>query len=140
MRRALAIGLLCGGLGACAIPSPFPVPVIPGNPGDLAADRRACNASYPPQVGNYLAHAQCVNAAVDRDAIPFSRHPDIVQLQEQLRLKYSAMIDRGVITPQAGEHKMAEADAIVNQAIRDRDYGRVATANHRVDRLHAMLQ
>ena len=140
MRRALAIGLLCSGLAACAIPSPWTIPKFPDWPVDLAADRKACDQNYPPQVGNYLAHAQCVNAAVERDAIPFSRHPDIVRLQEQLRLKYSAMIDRGALTPQAGQRKMAEADAIVNQAMRDRDYGRVATANHRVNRLQALLQ
>jgi hypothetical protein len=140
MRALLAISLLCGGLTACAIPSPFAIPVIPGAPGDLAADRKACDQSYPAAPGNYLPHAQCVNAAVERDAIPYSRHPDLVRLQEQLRLKYSGMIDRGALSPQAGARKMAEADEIVNAAIRDSDYGRVAAAGHRRDRLEEMLQ
>lgn len=91
MRQKLAIGLLCVGLASCAMPMP--------PPGDLSADRRACNNAYPPRVGNYLPHAECVNAAVERDAIPFARYPDLVRLQEQLRRKYSAQIDGGVLIP-----------------------------------------
>ena len=134
MRRALAIGLLCGGLAACA------VPVIPATPGNLSADRQACNEAYPPHVGNYLPHADCVNQAVERDAIPFARYPDLVRLQERLRTKYSAMIDRRALSPREGEHKMVEADEMVTAAMRDRDTGRREVADHRVDRLQAMLQ
>ena len=86
MRRSVAIGLLCAGLAGCAVPSPFPVPGLGAPPGDLSADRAVCNKQYPPRVGNYLPHAQCVNAAVERDAIPLARHPDLVRLQEQARL------------------------------------------------------
>lgn len=139
MRRALAVGFLCGGLAACSVPSPWTIPVIPGAPGDLAADRAACTKSFPPQPGNYLPHAQCLNAAIERDAIPYSRHPDIVRLQEQLRVKYSTLVDRGAISPQEGQRKMAAADELVNAAIRDRDMGRLAAADHRVNRLQAML-
>jgi hypothetical protein len=140
MRRILAIGLLCGGLAACAVPSPFEIPTLPNPPGNLTADRQACNKTYPPRLGNYLPHAQCVNAAVERDAIPFARYPDIVRLQEQLRLKYSAQIDQQVIAPREGERKMATADELVNAAIRDRDTGRREVAEHRVDALQSMLQ
>jgi hypothetical protein len=140
MRRGLAVGLLCSGLAACSVPSPFAVPTLPNPPGDLSADRQACNQQYPPRRGNYLPHAQCVNAAVERDAIPFARYPDIVRLQEQLRLKYSAQIDQQVISPREGERKMATADELVNGAIRDRDTGRQEVADHRVARLQAMLQ
>lgn len=140
MRQALAIGLLCSGLAACSIPSPFAVPAIPDLPGNLAADRRACDHSYPAHPGGYVAHAQCVNAAVERDAIPYSRYPDLVRLQEQLRLKYSMQIDRGAISPREGGRRMAEADQLVNAATRERDRGRHTVADHRVDRLQAMLQ
>jgi len=140
MRRGLAVGLLCSGLAACSVPSPFAVPSLPNPPGDLSADRQACNQQYPPRLGNYLPHAQCVNAAVERDAIPLARYPDIVRLQEQLRLKYSAQIDQQVISPRDGERKMAAADELVNAAIRDRDTGRQGVADHRVARLQAMLQ
>jgi hypothetical protein len=136
MRWTLAVGLLCGGLAACAGP---PGPTL-APPGDLAADRKACNEAYPPRVGNYLPHAQCVNAAVERDAIPFAHYPDLVHLQEQLRVKYSAQIDERAISPREGERKMTEADELVNAAIRDRDTGRREVADHRVDRLQAMLQ
>ena len=140
MRRWLTIGLVCGALGACAAPSPFAVPPLPGPPGNLAADRASCNREYPQHIGNYLAHAQCVNAAVERDAIPFARYPDLVRLQEGLRIKYSSLIDQRVLSPRAGERKMAEADELVNAAIHDRNVGRHQVADRRVDRLQAMLE
>jgi hypothetical protein len=136
MRRSVAVMLLCGGLGACAMPGG---PAL-GPPGDLSADRQACNKAYPPHVGNYLPHAQCVNEAVERDAIPFAHYPDLVRLQEQLRVKYSAQIDRRALSPREGERKMIEADELVNAAIHDRDTGRREVADHRVDRLQTMLQ
>jgi hypothetical protein len=140
MRRLLTIGLVCGALTASAVPSPFAVPTLPGPPGDLAADRAACAKQYPRQIGNYLAHAQCVNAAVERDAIPFARYPDLVRLQERLRVKYSGLIDQRVLSVREGERKMAEADELVNAAIRDRDRGRQEVADRRLDRLQAMLE
>lgn len=142
MRRGLAIAMMCGGLAACSLPSPFEplVPVVPDVPGNLATDRRACDHAYPPHPGGYVAHAQCVNAAVERDAIPYARYPDLVRMQEQLRLKYSAQIDRGAISPHDGERKMAEADALVDSATRERDRGRPMVADRRVDRLQTLLQ
>ena len=134
MRQSLAIAVMCVSLAACA------VPLFPSPPGDLAADRRACDQSYPRGVGSYLPHAQCVNAAIERDAIPFARYPDLVRLQEQLRVKYSAQIDRGALSPRDGERRMAEADQLVTATTHDRDVGRDAVADHRVDRLEAMLQ
>ena len=113
---------------------------FPTRPAALAADRKACNQQFPPQVGNYAAHAQCVNAAVERDAVPYSRHADVIRLQEQLRIKYSALIDRGALSPQEGARRMADADATAAAAMHDRDLGRMASAGHRVDRLQAMLQ
>lgn len=140
MRRLLTIGAVCGALTACSVPSPFAVPTLPGPPGDLAVDRAACTTQYPQQIGNYLAHAQCVNAAVERDAIPFARYPDIVHLQERLRIKYSGLIDQRALSAREGERRMAEADDLVNAAIRDRDRGRQEVAVRRVDRLQAMLE
>jgi hypothetical protein len=140
MRQLVAIGLLCGGLAACAVPPPFGVPGLGTAPGDLTADRRACNENYPPRIGNYLPHAQCVNAAVERDAIPYSRYPDLVRMQEQLRVKYSAQIDRGAISPREGERLMTQADELVNAAIHDRDVGRDEVSDHRVAAIQAMLQ
>jgi hypothetical protein len=145
MRRALALrllsgGLLCAAVAGCSIPSPFAPGPLPNEPGNLAVDRRVCAQSVPLAPGNYLARAQCINAAVERDAIPFARYPDLVRMQEQARLKYSAMIDRGQISPREGERKMAEADALVDGATQDRDRGNRRTAAHRVDRLQALLQ
>ena len=140
MRRSLAVMLLCVGVAGCAVPSPFPVPNLGAPPGDLTADRQACNKAYPPHIGNYLPHAQCVNEAVERDAIPFARHPDLMRMQEQLRVKYSALIDRGALSPREGEHKMIQADELVNAAMRDRDTGRREVADRRVDRLQTLLQ
>lgn len=140
MRRLLTIGLMCGALAACEVPSPFAVPTLPTPPGNLVADREACNRQFPPHVGDYLPHAQCVNAAVERDAIPFARYPDLVRLQEQLRIKYSGLIDQRAVSPREGERKMTEADDLVNAAIRDRDRGRREVADHRLMRLQAMLE
>jgi hypothetical protein len=140
MRRIVAMAIMCGGLAGCAVPSPFAVPNLGSPPGDLTADRRACNKQFPERIGNYLPHAECVNAAVERDAIPTSRHPDLVRLQEQLRVKYSGDIDRGVLSAREGQRKMAEADELVTAAMRDRDTGRREVAAHRVTRLQAMLQ
>jgi hypothetical protein len=140
MRRLLTIGLVCSALAACEVPSPFAPPVLPGPPGDLSADRASCTKQYPQHIGNYLAHAQCVNAAVERDAIPFARYPDLVRLQERLRAKYSGLIDQRVLSAREGERKMAEADELVNAAIHDRDVGRRDVAERRLDRLQAMLE
>ncbi|HTZ38434.1 MAG TPA: hypothetical protein VMB84_20585 [Stellaceae bacterium] len=142
MRQTWAIGVLCAGLAACSVPSPFDykVPSIPAGPGNLVADRKACNEMYPPRLGSYAAHAGCVNAAIERDAIPFARYPDLVRLQERLRLKYSADIDRRALSPREGERRMADADALVEAAMRDRDTGRNGVAQHRVDRLEALLE
>ena len=48
---------------------------------------RLAQEQYPQQIGNYLAHARCVNVAVERDVSPFARYPNIVHLQERLRVK-----------------------------------------------------
>ena len=144
MRRSMAVMLICGALAACQAPSPFQykVPDLAAlsPPGNLDADRAACNKQFPPRLGNYLPHAECVNAAVERDAIPLSRHPDLVRLQERLRVKYSGDIDRGVLSPREGQRRMAEADELVNAAMRDRDNGRREVADRRVDRLQSLLQ
>lgn len=140
MRRLLTIALACGALAACEVPTPFGVPSLPGPPGNLAADRAACTREYPQHLGNFVPHAQCVNAAVERDAVPFARYPDLVRLQEQLRVKYSALIDQRVLSPRDGERKMAEADELVSAAMRDRDTGRREVAQRRLDRLQAMLE
>jgi hypothetical protein len=144
MRRAVTILLLCGALAGCELPSPFQYKVpnlaAVAPPGNLADDRATCNKQYPQHIGNYLAHAQCVNAAVERDAVPFARYPDLVKLQEQLRIKYSTLIDERALSPREGERKMTEADELVNAAIHDRDVGRHEVAERRVDRLQAMLE
>jgi hypothetical protein len=140
MRHIVAMAILCAGLAGCAVPSPFAVPNLGAPPGDLAADRQACNKQFPERIGNYLPHAECVNAAVERDAIPTSRYPDIVRLQERLRVKYSGDIDRGVLSPREGQRRMTEADELVNAAMRDRDNGRREVADRRVDRLQTLLQ
>ena len=140
MRGALTIGILCGALTACSVPSPWTIPDLGNPPGNLAADRAACTAKFPERVGNYLAHAQCVNEAVEHDAIPTARYPDLVRLQEQLRLKYSGMIDSGAVSARVGEHKMVEADELVAAAMRDRDAGRREVSTHLVTQLHAMLE
>ena len=149
MRRALIIGLVCGGIAGCMAPVPPPPPrfaappprlAAPGAAGDLRSARLACNTAYPAKIGNYLPHAQCVNQAVENYALPSARYPDLVQLQEQLRAKFSAQIDNGTLTPQAGEKQMVEVDTLVTAAEHDRDSGQTASADQRVGRLQALLR
>jgi hypothetical protein len=157
MRRALIIGLVCGGLAGCVAPvpppppprfavppprlaAPAPQPGAPAPASDLRSARLACNTTYPAKIGNYLPHAQCVNQAVENYALPSARYPDLVQLQEQLRAKFSAQIDNGTLTPQAGEQQMLEADNLVTAAEHDRDSGQPASADQRVGRLQALLR
>ena len=115
-----------------------PVAVAPP-PGALQNARVACNAQYPARVGNYLAHTMCVNAAIDRYALPTAPHPDLVRLQENIRIALSAKVDRRALTPQAGEGRMKEADALIGQVEQDRQIGNETAANRRLLRLNAML-
>ena len=150
MRHKLMIGLLCTGLAACAITPPAPIsptasvslakPLQAASSVDLVAGRQACNTAYPPKIGNYLPHTECVNAAVERYAIPYALYPDLVRLQEELRINYSAQIDNGSITPQTGETKMAKADELIAGAITERDAGRAGVADNQVIGLQTALQ
>jgi hypothetical protein len=154
MRRALIIGLVCGGIAGCVGPvppprfapppprlaAPAPQPGAPAPPSDLRSARLACNTTYPAKIGNYLPHAECVNQAIEQYALPSARYADLVQMQEQLRAKFSAQIDNGTITPQAGEQQMIEVDNLVTAAEHDRDSGQTASADQRVGRLQALLR
>ena len=51
---------MCAMVVSC-VPAPLPV--------DLPSAREAINREYPRRVGNYLPHAQCVNAAIERYAL-----------------------------------------------------------------------
>jgi hypothetical protein len=131
-KRKLAIFLLCVGEMSCATPLP--------PSGDLRFDRQVCDNAYPPQVGNYAYHAKCVNAAVEGDAIPRARYPDLVRLQEQFRLKYSLQADNRVLTAQAAARKMAEIDATVAKIEHDRSSGHADAADKLLRRIEAMLR
>jgi hypothetical protein len=112
----------------------------PGTIGDLKAARVACNEQYPARIGNYLPHAQCVNAAIEAYAVPTARHADLIQLQAQVRASLSEKVDRGRLTIKAGERRMAEADRLVAAAQRDRDAGNEKAASKRVAALEQMLK
>lgn len=151
MRQALAIGLLCSALAACAMPPVggppgYDAPYAPArasapavHPDDLQAARQACNKAYPAQIGNYQAHADCVNAAVDRYALPGERYPDLVRLQETVRSQLSAQIDQHAISAHDGEQKMAEADRAITAAQRERDASNLDAADQHIAKVQAML-
>jgi hypothetical protein len=148
MRRALAIGLLCGALGACALPpmggpppraSYQPPPSVAPPHDDLKAARQACNQAYPPQIGNYLAHANCVNAAVEQYAVKNSRYPDLVRLQEQVRSQLSARLDQRTINARDGEQQMTDADKAITAAERERDAAHTQEADQHIARVEGML-
>jgi hypothetical protein len=146
MRRELAILALCGGLGACVLPPPAPPPApprpvaAPVHRPSLQSARLACNRKYPPQIGNYAAHATCVNAAVDRYALPGARYPDLVRLQEQVRSQLSSRIDGGAISPTDGQQQMEEADKAIDQAEHERSAAHPDAAAGELARVQALLQ
>jgi|HubBroStandDraft_6_1064221.scaffolds.fasta_scaffold712096_1 hypothetical protein len=106
---------------------------------DLQTARLACNSAHPMRVGNYLPHADCVNEAIEQYALPTSRYPDLVQLQEQVRTQISARIDQRVITARDGEEQMAAADKAIGAAERERDLAHTETADQQIARVRAML-
>ena len=108
--------------------------------GDLQSAREACNRAYPPRIGNYRPHADCVNAAVERYAMPTSPYPDLIRLQEEVRSALSDKVDRRRIGVRDGERRMAEADRLITAAERDRDAGNNAAAARRVTTVEGMLR
>ena len=104
------------------------------------AAREVCNREYPRRVGNYLPHAQCVNAAVERYALPTASHPDLIRLQEGVRGALSDKVDRRQISVSAGERRMAEADRLDAAAGRERDAGSDAAAARRAAAIEEMLR
>ena len=108
--------------------------------GSLQEARAKCDAKYPALVGNYLAHTTCINAAIEHYALPTAPHPDLVQLQEEIRRTLSEKIDYGLRSPKAGESKMKEADALIAQIEQDREAGIEAAADRRLIRLRQFLE
>jgi hypothetical protein len=113
---------------------------IPRVAGDLQSARRACNLDYPMRIGNYLPHAQCVNAAIEAYALPGARYPDLIRLQAQVRAALSEKIDRRLLSVRAGERRMSEADRLVAAAERERDAGNPIAASRQVGALEQMLR
>ena len=152
MRKALAVGVLCGALGACApypmggppfgyasyAPPPQAGPAVHRD--SLQTARQSCNKLYPAKVGNYAAHADCVNEAVEHYALQNSRHPDLVRLQEQVRSQISARIDQGVLSVHDGEQQMQEADRAITAAQHDRDAAHQDAADQHIAQVQAMLK
>jgi hypothetical protein len=102
--KVAAMSIMCALVVSC---------VLAPQQGDLRSARETCNRVYPRRVGNYLPHAQCVNAAVEPYALPTASHPDLIRLQEGLRAALSDKVDRRQISVTAGERRMAEADRLV---------------------------
>ncbi len=129
--KVSGISALCAVLAGCAF-GPFA--------GDLQSAREACNREYPPRIGSYLPHADCVNAAVERYALPTARYPDLIRLQEEVRTALSDKVDRRRIGVRDGERRMAEADRLITAAERDRDAGNNAAAARRLATVEGMLR
>src|SRR6266436_7437483 len=129
--KVAAISILCALVAGC---------VLAPLPGDLRSAREACDREYPRRVGNYLPHAQCVNAAIERYALPTASYPDLIRLQEGVRAALSDKVDRRQIRLSAGERRMAEADRLVGVAGRERDAGNDAAATRRVVAIEEILR
>jgi hypothetical protein len=135
MHRIIFCAAICGGLAACVSASPFGAPT-----GDLPGARLACDQRYPARIGNYLPHAQCVNAAIESYALPAARHPELLRIQEDIRASLAGRVDRRQISLEAGRNKMNEADALVAEIERDQDRGNQAAAARRIKALDAMVR
>ena len=131
--KVAAISMLCALVVGC-VPAPAPLS------GDLRSAREDCNRQYPRRIGNYLPHAQCVNEAVERYALPAASHPDLIRLQEEVRSALSDKVDRRRIGVRDGEQRMAEADRLITAAERDRDAGNDAAAARRLATVEGMLR
>jgi hypothetical protein len=129
--KVAAISILCALVVGCVLAPP---------PGDLRSAREDCNRQYPRRIGNYLPHAQCVNAAVERYALPTASSPDLIRLQGGVRAALSDKVDRRQISVSAAERRMAEADRLVTVAERERDAGNDAAAARRVASIEEMLR
>ena len=127
------MSILCALVAGCAL-EPAPLP------GDLRSAREACNREYPRRVGNYLPHAQCVNAAVERYALPTASDPDLIRLQGGVRAALSDKVDRRQISVSAAERRMTAVDRLVAAAERERNAGSDATAASRVAAIEEMLR
>jgi len=137
-----ALAVLVGLLAACAPYPPFqlqPAPPVAAGPGDLATARAACDQQFPQRIGNYLAHARCVNTAVDRFVLPTTRYPDLIGMQQKMRMSLSARIDRRTISEQAASARMDQADALVAQVHRERDAGDQTAAARDQAALNALV-
>jgi hypothetical protein len=144
VRRQIAVGLLCGGLAACAVPQVMPPaspPLAVGPVGgyDLPSARGVCDQRYPAQIGNYLAHAQCVNAAIERYALASSPSPDLVGLQEQARVQLSQRIDSRVISADDGAAQITAVDRAVDAAERERAAAHPSEADDQVRRIRTII-
>jgi hypothetical protein len=131
--KVAAMSMLCVLVVGC-------VPASAPPSGDLRSARELCNREYPRRVGNYLPHAQCVNEAVERYALPTASHPDLIRLQEGVRAALSGKVDRRQISVSAGERRMAQADRLVAAAERERDAGNDAAAGRRVAAIEEILR
>ena len=129
--KAAAIPVLCSLLTGCAF-GPLG--------GDLQSAREACNREHPRRIGNYLPHADCVNAAVERYALPTARYPDLIRLQAEIRASLSEKIDHRRLSVQAGERRMADADRLVAAAQHDREAGNEKAASRRIAAIEQMLK
>jgi len=132
--RSGVIAALAIVLAACVGPQGRPYG------GNLSDARQACNRQYPRKIGSYLPHAACVNDAVERFAIGQSRYPDLVRLQEDVRVSLSDKVDAREITVRTAEHKMRRVDALVAQASRDRDAGKATSADRHIATIDRILR
>ncbi len=133
--KIAAMSILCTLVASC-VPAALPGPLTD----NLRSAREACNRDYPRRVGNYLPHAQCVNAAVEPYAVPTASHPDLIRLQEGARAALSDKIDHHRISVSAGERRMAEVDRLIALAERQRNAGHGAAAANRLAAIEEVLR
>lgn len=75
---------------------------------ELNAANAACDAQWPKVVGNFVPRAECLNRAFTLAAPRLGLHGDLVELFNAARSSLAVKADRGEITPEDMNLRLAE--------------------------------
>jgi hypothetical protein len=106
----------------------------------LDAYKAACDSQWPRVVGNYSAHAQCVNDGLTLVGPRLGMHPDLLDILKAARLSLSAKVDRREIPPEDAELKFAQLKSELTSEQHRRDADRAARAAALLGAAGAVIQ
>lgn len=101
MRIAAIMAILLSLTGCEAIRDVQLFPKVSQANAQMARAKIACDAQFPPQIGNYLPHAKCIDAAQNWVIRPLMPYPDLLARSQTNREALAAQVDRGLLDPGA---------------------------------------